>query len=258
MTRRFLLLFLACTLCAAAQEDEGTDAAPMPSLKELIEESNAATQVPETDVEPEPEPASWDDFQALYVEDMKTTTTSADQREGEGNAGATVGTTEEGTNDPPAGPWDWSQADLLRYVATVLALCGAIIFLGYLLRRFGKHVPALAGPSLGKVLGTVYLAPKVALHYVHSGERILVIGVSPNGMNLITEFDAETFRGTETASSGEEESVSDATRFKNLLDERLAGGTGSPRKEPEDIRALRGDIERLQQTLREGVRGAGE
>ena len=75
-------------------------------------------------------------------------------------------------------------------LSVVLAL---ILILYYLVRRFGKNVPALSGYSLGQVVGQVHLTRTATLHYVKSGGRILVIGVNDGGVNLVAEYDEATF-----------------------------------------------------------------
>jgi flagellar biogenesis protein FliO len=246
--RRCLLLALVGFLAlstASAQDPAG--AAP----GQLIPPLNTLSQSPVSPIPlraepvrtPEEKPPNWDAFDALY--------------EGENTDADPVAASVGQDTPPPATHFEWSQTDYLQYIGAIFFLCAAIILLGYLLRRFGKRMPAFAGPSLGKILGTVYLAPKVALHYVHSGDRILVIGVTANAMTLITEFDAATFRGTE-ATDDNEKTPDELNRFKALLSDNLAAGSDAANREPEDIAALRGDIARLQQTLREGVRGAGE
>lgn len=255
MSRRWPIvcgLILACFVCAtpalAQLRDTGVPATA--SLDELLQTpiplrvSPASTQ--ESESAPEVLPPNWGGLQDLYDKNI-------DPMSGEPATGSGTGTE---SLTLPRSPMDWSQRDLLRYLATLLALCGVIILLGFVARRLGRRVPALAGPALGKVLGNVHLAPKVALHYVHSGGRVLVIGVSPTGMSLITEFDAETFYGTEDRPA---DSATGDTRFRSLLGESLRDRPIPENvNEPDDIKALRGDIERLQQSLREGMRSAGE
>lgn len=238
---------LICGITAARAQilgQPGSSATSTATLDELLQTPIPLRLSPAAPEAPEVVPPNWDDLQHLYDDNVDPMAAGV--------------STEAGSLTPPRSPMDWSQRDLLKYLATLLALCGAIIILGYIARRLGRRVPALAGPSLGKVLGNVYLAPKIALHYVHSGERILVIGVSPTGMSLITEFDAETFHGTE-ARQADKTPTPEESRFRSMLGESLRDRPlPANLNEPDDIKALRGDIERLQQSLREGMRSAGE
>ena len=64
-------------------------------------------------------------------------------------------------------------------------IIAAILLLYAAARRFGKNSPLLAGASLGKILGRVYLSPKASLHYVETGGRVLLVGVTPTAMSLV-------------------------------------------------------------------------
>jgi len=151
---------------------------------------------------------------------------------------------------PPATPGDESLTrQSLQAAAILLLICGLIIFSAYLARRFGQRTPLLAGPNLGKELGRVYLNPKATLHYVQSGDRVLVVGVTPTAMSLITEFDATTFNGQAAPAPRPLRPFQDQLRS---ADARLSKTDQSV--DDEEIDALRGDIKRLQQYLQDSAR----
>lgn len=137
----------------------------------------------------------------------------------------------------------------------LLAICASIILLGLLLRRLGRRTPLLAGNQLGQVLGRVHLTPKAALHFVRSGGRVLVLGVTPGGVSLVSEYDADAF---ERASQPAAQPVRPAAMhkpFEERLRENVARlDEASAPQEDDDIAALRGDIERLRGHLRETTR----
>jgi len=143
----------------------------------------------------------------------------------------------------------------LRAFAILSFLCGFIVLAAYLVKRFGRSSPLLAGPSLGKELGRVYLNPKATLHYIQSGDRVLVVGVTPAAINLITEFDAATFDGAEARPAFSAPTSNRPLAFQDQLktaDARINRNTASA--DDEEIDALRGDIKRLQQYLQDSAR----
>lgn len=144
---------------------------------------------------------------------------------------------------------------LLRAAMWLCMICAAILVVAYLLRKVGRRTPLLAGQQYGEVLGRLYLTPRVCLHYVRSGDRVLLIGVAQNTAQLITEFDAETF----LAGSGSgEASGAPSRRFLERLRANLAHETGETSDADDEIAALRGDIQRLRQHLQERARDARE
>lgn len=139
----------------------------------------------------------------------------------------------------------------LRTAMWLGVICAAIILLSLVLRKAGRKTPLLAGQQFGSVLGRLYLTPKTALHFVRSGDRVLVIGVTPNSVSLITEFDADTF----LAPAGKHDSDRAAPHsFLSKLQSNLVRMERSEAPEDDDIAALRGDIERLREHLQERAR----
>ena len=79
---------------------------------------------------------------------------------------------------------------------TVIALCvvlAMLFFLGYGAKRMGKTTAVFAGTHLGQIMGKIYLAPRVCLHFVRTGGKVLVIGVTQNAIASVAEFEAEAF-----------------------------------------------------------------
>jgi flagellar biogenesis protein FliO len=146
----------------------------------------------------------------------------------------------------------------IRMIGGLSIVLFIILVIFYLVRRFGKNVPALAGSRLGQVIGQVHLSRDVTLHYVRTGGRVLVIGVNPTGVNLVAEFGASTFDGGLDESDIEGSFNSDAfvSELKGQTDiyTKESGEDVSESSSDDDMAILRSDIHRLQEYLREESR----
>jgi len=144
----------------------------------------------------------------------------------------------------------------LQSIVVLLVICGVILGLGYLAKRFGGRTPLLAGAGMGKPLGRLYLDPKVVLHFVETGGRVLVIGVTQGSIALITEFQADQFRDASTSVDASPGAPGgDAQDFLSAL--RRQEWEREASDAPEDLESLRGDLQRLKEFLRESQRDAG-
>ena len=145
---------------------------------------------------------------------------------------------------------------LLRAIMGLSFVCALIILLGYVLRRYGKHTPLMAGRQLGQHLGKVHLTPRAALHFIRSGDKVLVVGLTPNAIAPITEFSAESFdvdqaldtSGTSGRAQPFVNQLRDAAQRMDTLTSQ------SPKPVENDLATLRSDIQRLQRHLEESSR----
>lgn len=163
-------------------------------------------------------------------------------------------------------------------LAALLAVL-ALVFLGAAaVRRYGRKSPLFAGAHLGTVLGRIHLDRNLCLHLVRIADRVLVVGGSPQGAVLLTEYDATAFdlsAGRAPAGSAADPPpavpptdgpapattrASTPTRPSgrpHFIDYLRAGARamvrepGKPPVEEAELETLRGDIERLQAYLRE-------
>ncbi len=141
------------------------------------------------------------------------------------------------------------------YLRAIMALCAVvalILVLAYAARRFGAKTALLPTADLGEVIGRVYLARGQTLYYVRTGGRVLVIGATNSAMRTISEFDEAAFQPT--AIEGENDEF-DPDSFLGQLtasSKRMTAAKpdGGP-VEVDDIAALRGQIQRLQERIRE-------
>lgn len=154
--------------------------------------------------------------------------------------------------------------DTLRTIASLCLVLALIVAVAYLLRRFGKRTPLLAGAELGQLAGKVYLSPRVCLHYVRTGGKMLIVGVTPNAMSPIAEFDEAAFPAV-SAAQPPQSTVPEPSRAESFLAELQASlhaqekpEPATPPSEEAELDALRRDVLRLQQYLEGRTRGPRE
>lgn len=142
----------------------------------------------------------------------------------------------------------------MKTISALLAVLGLIILIGYLVRKLGKRIPLLAGAELGTILGRIYLARGTTLHFVKTGGRILVLGITNNAISLLKEFDADEFDALNASSSNKSKSTNGEDflaqfeeRSRILRDPDQAARIDT---EDDDISSLRGDIRRLREFIK--------
>ena len=167
-------------------------------------------------------------------------------------------------------------------LAIVVAL---ILLVSGLLRRFSRHSPLMHGADLATILGKLYLSPKNSLFFIQTGQKVLLVGVTPTSISLVAEFDQTVYQQLLTANTNQEISLPEptpptgiripepATRptpgerpatFAEALKRTAPGaGTGTAPRLTEqqlkdaDIATLRRDIQRLQGYLKDKPRETG-
>lgn len=150
--------------------------------------------------------------------------------------------------------------DYVRVFVWLCVIVAAIILLGAAMRRWGKKTPLLAGASLGKVLGRVYLDRNVSLHYVETAGQVLVVAVAPNAVSLVATYDKATFSRIEEAAADATPKITGLKDFEQELQASTARMRAQASGLPADaeIHALQTDIARLQRQLREEAREFSE
>jgi len=167
------------------------------------------------------------------------------------------------TAAPSATPAKTSEKGWNTYIPRTLMglcmVCGMILLGGVLFRKYGRNTPLLAGQRLGVVLGKVHLTPKASLHYVKSGGKVIVVGLTQNQLSPVAEFDAEAFESAleaEAVSPGK--AANTAVSFLDQLRTQVRNETGISARGDEDLTELRGDLQRLQRYLQESARESNE
>ncbi len=160
-----------------------------------------------------------------------------------------------GATDAPASSFGLRQT--IQTVAGLFLVCGIIILGGYIMRRYGKGTPLLAGQRLGKVIGHVHLSPRASLHYIKSGGRVLVVGVTQQTVSPVAEYDVEEFESFVEAEEAGTPAENPAG-FLTQLRDNMGKAPGSAAANDEELASLRGDIQRLQQFLQESAQDVQE
>ena len=161
----------------------------------------------------------------------------------------------------------------LRMILSLAIVLALLFLVAYGLKRMGKTTSTIAGTHLGQIMGKLYLSPKVCLHYVRTGGKVLVIGVTPNTISPLTEFEAETFdtyaaipvNNAEKPATVAEKGERFVTQLMTHLQQhRSKAGESSEKKtlshaesdipEDQELLALRNEIQSLRRFLDESSR----
>lgn len=92
---------------------------------------------------------------------------------------------------PVNSPADGFGAALFQTIFALIFVLG-IIYLGVWIMRKFMHKPVLNRNAIFTSLGDYYLDSKKKLSLVRIADRILILGVAENSINLILELDAKT------------------------------------------------------------------
>lgn len=212
----------------------------------------------------------WDEYQRAADE---ADADAAAAKEAESNAvSETADDINSGTGGyfDEVGPDDTSfLSNLLSVVFWLCVLLALFLVSTYLLRTLGQRARIIPADSLATIIGRLYLAPRFSLHFVRTGGRVLVIGMTPSSLQLIAELDEDAYplqESTPPAVNGEKKAVAPdsrdkAVRFLEELKQHqnklqfdtipAKGGALSTKEDDQEITSLRGDIARLQQILKD-------
>ena len=130
---------------------------------------------------------------------------------------------------------------LLIFASLGLLLLLLILLILRAVRR-RPPVPSLAPASLGILLGTLPLGNGASIHYVRTGAKVLLLGVSGNFITVLREMDSDSTVPRMADHESDTTALPQLARSQQLADS------------DDDLVALRNDIHRLQQTLQERSR----
>jgi len=253
----FLTSWYACAqddIPSLTNEDVPRSDIQSPAISEEAPQVDAPAAVPKD----RPDEGSWVERADQIKPDPQIGQNVIDAANSILDGGSGTGSVSDADEIPP---FSFGKAvmNMVVGLGIVLAL---ILALYYLTRKFGKRVPIFAGSQLGEVMGQIHITRESSLHFVRTGGRVLLVGVNPNSMSLIAEFDASTFDSLETAAPSAKGLFNPDSFLAHLKAKsaELSSAKSDEQLMPEDddITALRGDIHRLQEYLREESRGSGE
>ncbi|MCC6697703.1 MAG: flagellar biosynthetic protein FliO [Candidatus Hydrogenedentes bacterium] len=243
-------------LAAAEQQFESTPAPEVtlekPQNLERVAPPPPTEEVPPAEA-PEAEPPEAEQPVPQWFKDAQESIGVA-MDEGAGAADESEGAL-SGEGEPRARGLGQNVVQSFVALLIVLAL---ILLCVYLLKRFGKQTPLLAGSGLGTVLGRIYLSPKASLHFIKVRNTVLVVGVTPAGMSSIARLDASLFEDASGQSANSPAPNAPGSFLAHLKSSRQTGTPKDADSEDDEIAALRGDLARLQQYLQETSRELGE
>jgi len=165
-----------------------------------------------------------------------------------------------------------SAYNLLKTVMYLLLVIAMILLVYYFLRKRLRGGHIISPANLGAVIGRLYLAPKTCLHFVNTNGRVLIVGESSGGLVLIADFDEADFDALEQEQPAEtgkskalKKQAGGGTEFLTQLRDSLKKMNKPEVQESEsespstdDIASLKGEIQKLQDYLRDSTRETGE
>lgn len=206
----------------AGEQPESTGPAPASSVQQPARKPTPKDEKP---------PAYWSEFQEAWTD-----------------AGETDAAADANANGQPR-PLESNPVLLfLKMLMWLAVACAVIVLGGYAFRKWGKRTPLLAGASLGTVLGRLHLSPKATLFFVRTGGQVLVVGTTQNHIGLLAQLPAEAFAEGGPADTPREITREEAGSFLEYLRRTEKSRQESP---DDEVTSLQGDIQRLQEYLRE-------
>ena len=102
---------------------------------------------------------------------------------------------------------------LLKTFGSFIAIIFLIFLVVYLMKKFylGKKDPRVGSNQL-KHIGSLFVAPKKTVNLVKVGKKVIVLGVTENNINCLTELSEEEFDEVEI-----EQPVQNGGSFANQL-----------------------------------------
>lgn len=240
-----LISFLLCIANpAAAQEEEP------PAGLQANPPADAQTATPATQEPAESEPGSdnifeGDEWSAAFDE-MGRDDAAADESDQSDAAS-------DGDQRGPADTYS-VMLDVVKWLAILFA---AFFVAMVLFRSVGRKTKILPAADIADVIGRIYLTSNTSVHFVRTAGRVLVVGVAPNHVALLTEMEADSFSAVDTAESGPAPKSATAARFLDELKSQQSKMQPIAPKASdgdEEIDSLRTDIARIQRLLREEPR----
>lgn len=136
---------------------------------------------------------------------------------------------------------------LWTMVLSVMVVLGLIGLLYYLFKKFSPTIPRVRSGKAIQFLARRYLDTRNSLSLVKVGNRILVVGITPDGMTLLTEIsDEEEMQGI-IANLPPEQISSKQGSFLEIL--RNAFRREEPTREEEEFAKIGIEVEKVRKQV---------
>lgn len=264
MAKTFALLALLLAAIAPAQEPEFAVAPPAKVALPLPEPGATPPAAPAPDAAPmaetaeAPEPAEVDEPPAPTESgDPLLDEIGAAMEESPGTPTDGEATSAAEGTEGPRSLWDLAGdaiADTLFWLCIGL---GVYLLAFAAWKRWGRRGPQLGGHELARVVGRVGLSPQASLHFVQVNGEVLVVGVTPQQVNLLKTLDVADLEIAPAPAPVKPEAPlrEPAARFLEQLKETRATLGVEPAAVDEDLDKLKGELQRLKQYFQESSRG---
>ncbi len=263
------LVFIAAFAQGVMAQEETPAPLPPASPQEAV---GSSSELEQTETPPVPDIDGKSLKDTMEREAAKMNAVREEIRNGQNRGGNAAATEQNAPQSSTRGFLQWLGAFLIVLAMIVLSGYGIRLASRFAPRLMGGRSALLGGMRLGQVIGRIYLEPRASLHFVRTGGRVLVIGVTQSHISLVSEFEASSYEAeslnepaptniseavppTENRSESPAPSTPGAPSFLSFLLGRVkAHDTPQPAPrslDDADITALRGDIKRLQQYLKD-------
>ena len=226
------------------------DSVPAPEIK--LQPTNLETKTPTPGAEQSPGAQNASEPVPEYWKEMQPGLDKELDKSAAGNAPGSGGT--PGSQPASTGTAERSTgAALLQALLATCVVIALILGLYYLLSRYGKKTPLLAGAGLGRILGRVHLSPKAELYFVRVKDRVLVVGVTANEVSRVAEFDAALFETAQSAANAASVETAPAAQTSAFAQELRALAMPEPSASAvsDELAALKAELEKARQFFRE-------
>lgn len=151
-----------------------------------------------------------------------------------------------------------------RTIVALIFVVGLILVLLGGLRYFSNKTYR-GVKSIGKIVGVLYLSPRIKIYYVQSAGKVFVLGISGDRMSLLFVFPEDEFFVSIANEDITDSAYTKKTFSKVLDDVEMRIQSQSSSKMPEvseniddELASLKANIQRLQQAIREETNNASD
>ena len=162
-------------------------------------------------------------------------------------------TTGKGDSESPFVPGAWAMVKMLLWLGLIVVLIYGGV---YAFRRYVPTARNMFGGGAMKIIGRTYLGPKTCILLVKVGSRLVMVGVTPNGMSMLTEI---TDVGEVTAVTNEMAAGANSTggtfgralsrRHEEITAHEFADSTEATEAPDVEVRDMRDELEGITEKM---------